>query len=233
MPLPMYLAMTTAEIARCNQLPPKLSYMACHYSPYNRGLSNLPDTLPPGAMLIVNDSNPVHEHDPSLIVSQLQQLCESLQIGSILLDFQRPGEEITAAVVSAIVNAIDCPVGVSACYAESENCPVLLPPPQSYQSLHSCISPWKGREIWLEVAPVCNRLRITETGCDITEDLPRSAPLPHYDSNLLCRYGAEVTTDSIIFTLNRDKSVLPEFLEEAYRLGITQAIGLYQELADL
>ena len=233
MPLPMYLAMTTAEIARCNQLPPKLSYMACHYSPYTQGLSNLPDTLPGGAMLIVNDSNPVCDHEPDLIVSQLQQLCERLHIGSVLLDFQRPGEAKTAAVVSAIADALDCPVGVSACYADEESCAVFLPPPPAYQSLQAHLAPWQGREVWVEIAPVCNRLCITETACRITEQLHCTVPLPHYDSCLHCHYGAEVGSDSITFTLNRDKSDLPEFLEEAYRLGVTQAIGLYQELADL
>ena len=42
-----FLAMTAAEIRGTETLPPKTAWMACHFSPYSTGLSNLPKDLPP------------------------------------------------------------------------------------------------------------------------------------------------------------------------------------------
>ena len=47
-----FLAMTAAEIQGTETLPPKTAWMACHFSPYSTGLSNLPKALPPGLSLI-------------------------------------------------------------------------------------------------------------------------------------------------------------------------------------
>ena len=46
-----FLAMTAAEIRGTETLPPKTAWMACHFSPYSTGLSNLPKALPPGSMI--------------------------------------------------------------------------------------------------------------------------------------------------------------------------------------
>ena len=47
-----FLAMTAAEIEHSTPLPPNVAWMACHFSPYGAGLSNLPKNLPAGSLLI-------------------------------------------------------------------------------------------------------------------------------------------------------------------------------------
>ena len=42
-----FLAMTAAEFRKKEDLPDKIAWMACHFSPYGLGLSNLPQRLPP------------------------------------------------------------------------------------------------------------------------------------------------------------------------------------------
>ena len=55
MALPLYLAQTALEMGG-NSLPGRLAYMACHFSPGGQGLSNVPELLPSGAILILDDS---------------------------------------------------------------------------------------------------------------------------------------------------------------------------------
>ena len=55
-----FLAMTAAEMQNSSQLPPKIAWMACHFSPYGLGLSNLPKELPSDSLLMVDDITPPH-----------------------------------------------------------------------------------------------------------------------------------------------------------------------------
>ena len=59
-----FLAMTGAEMRNNSVLPDKIAWMACHFSPYGTGLSNLPKNLPAGSLLMVDDITPPHGHDP-------------------------------------------------------------------------------------------------------------------------------------------------------------------------
>ena len=88
MALPLYLALTAAEFQNCSSLPEHAAWMACHYSPYGLGLSNIPKDLPQGSMLILNDRTPPCRHDPELIARQLGEIAERFQCGGVLLDFQ-------------------------------------------------------------------------------------------------------------------------------------------------
>ena len=108
-----YLAMTAAEIEHSTPLPPNVAWMACHFSPYTRGLSNRPKELPPGAMLILNDITPIHGHEANLVASQLLELVESLGSIGVLLDFQRAGYPDAADLAKVLVGALPCPVAVS------------------------------------------------------------------------------------------------------------------------
>ena len=71
MPIAHYLAMTAAEMAGNSVLPDRMAWMACHFSPSGVGLSNLPHWLPPGSLLILDDSTPIHDHDPQRVASEL------------------------------------------------------------------------------------------------------------------------------------------------------------------
>ena len=102
MALPLYLALTMAEFHNCSRLPEHAAWMACHYSPYGLGLSNLPRELPERGMLILNDRTPAQGHDPERILRQLTELAEILHYKYILLDFQRPDSPENAAVAKAI-----------------------------------------------------------------------------------------------------------------------------------
>ena len=48
------LAMTAAELGAA-PLPSHPAWMACHFSPYSTGLTNLPPKLPQDSLLILND----------------------------------------------------------------------------------------------------------------------------------------------------------------------------------
>ena len=129
MPLPLYLALTAPELSATEELPKHLAYMACHFSPYGSGLSNFPQNLPEGSMLILNDSTPTGGHDPQLIGKQLAEGSQQLGCSHILLDLQRPVDELTYRIADAIVSAVSCPVAVSEGYAPQLNCPVFLSAP--------------------------------------------------------------------------------------------------------
>lgn len=231
MALPLYLAMTAAEISRAQAMPGKIAYMACHFSPYSTGLSAFPDSLPADSMLILNDRTPVQGHDPNLIAHQLLQATEDLGASCVLLDFQRPGNPQTAAAVQAILHTLPCPVGVSEQYAEGLDCAVFLPPPPLDCSLEAHFSGWKGRQIWLEAALDCACITLTETGSSYIPLFPPETPEPsHPEQRLHCRYQLTLTDRSARFTLFRTREDLTALLEEAAQLGVTQAVGLYQEL---
>lgn len=201
---PPYLAMTAAEILSCNELPPRVAWMACHFSPYGRGLSNLPKELPPGSMLILNDRIEPQGIDPQLVVQQLLQAVQALECGSVLLEFQRPGNELTKAVAEAVCTALPCPLAVSDAYARDLGCAVFLPPPPLREDVAAYFSPWGGREVWLEVYEQWETLAIQKQCVELVTQPPVTAvDLPHYDAPCNCRYGMEVTEDRAIFTLHR------------------------------
>jgi hypothetical protein len=94
MVLPRYLAQTREEFAVCPSLPEHPAWMACHFSPYGTGLSNLPEALPKGSLLILNDRTPVFGHDPLQVAAQLEESVVRLECSGILLDFSQSGKSI-------------------------------------------------------------------------------------------------------------------------------------------
>ena len=229
MALPLYLAMTGAEFCAADKLPSKTAWMACHFSPYGTGLSNLPGALPEGSMLILNDRTPIHGHDPRLVASQLKECAEKRKAACVLLDFQRLGCAGTSAIAEAVVNGLSCPVGVSEPYAGGLDCPVFLPPTPPDTPLSDYLSPWRGREVWLEAALTCDTITITPDGASRASAFPPPS-LPHLDPTLHCRYAITLGDGAAQFTLCRTADTLPGLLEEAESLGVTQAVGLFQEL---
>ena len=222
--------MTAAEFQKTSPLPEHAAWMACHYSPYGLGLSNCPRQLPEEAMLILNDRTPPQAHDPEVIARQLKELAESLHYKYILLDFQRPDLPENAAVVKAVLSAPPCPVGVSELYAREVSCPVFLPPVPHHVPLSEHLAPWQGREIWLEAALDRETITVTEKGAAVS---PPSGPFPDSgpeDGDLHCHYHIRTCSDRIDFTLWRTKDDLAALLEQAEGAGVTQAVGLWQEL---
>lgn len=228
MPIPFYLAMTGAEFFCADRLPDKLAWMACHYSCYGTGLSNLPPELPEGSLIIVNDRTPPCGHDAGLIAKQLLQLCEEVKPFGFLLDFQRLNYSENREVVQAVTEAIPCPVAVSELYAQDLTCPVFLPPHPTDMPLEDHLSPWRGREVWLEVASQTEVFSVTKQGCTVSSG--ENAPLPEpvfEEPSLFCRYHWEASDAEAVFTLQRSKDEIDALLQNAE--GINLAVGLYQQ----
>ncbi len=229
MAIPLYLAMTAAEFSTCTALPEKIAWMACHFSAYGTSVSNLPRTLPEGSLLILNDRTPVHGHDPHRIADALAQAAAELKCSGVLLDFQRPGCEETAKIAKAL-QALPCPVCVSECYAQALPCPVFLPPVPPHRPISEHLAPWAGREIWLEAALEGEELTLTESGCHISSPgVPIQNP-EHTDEALFCRYRIAVEERCARFFLYRSRDDLAALLDAAGKLGVSRAVGLWQEL---
>ena len=94
----------------------------------------------------------------------------------------------------------------------------------------SRLARWRGREIWLDTTMEGLELVLTEEGAN-------STPLPHQtfpdcgldDGALHCHYRISQQENSAVFTLWRTRSDICAQLEEAEAIGVTAAVGLYQE----
>ena len=225
------LAMTAAEMRNISEIPPRIAWMACHFSPYGLGLSNLPKGLPPGSLLILDDCTPPGRHDPELVAEQLTQCAETLECCGILLDFQRPGNDETANLTACLIQtSFPCSVCISEIYSQNTTNPVFLPPCPHHRSLQEYIAPWHGREIWLDLAVDAETITLTESGATITPfplgEIPESGfPEP----KLHCHYSIETNSDSARFTLWRAREDLKALMQEAQSLGIQTFVSLFQE----
>lgn len=230
MNFPLYLAMTGQEIANSSALPQAPAYLGCCFSQSGSGLSGLPEELPKGWMLILDDRHPFQHHDPGRIAEELgafirEQACESL-----LLDFQRPDCQETAMLASCLTDTLPCPVAVSHYYGTDHPGPVFLPPIPPDCPVQTYLAPWRGKEIWLEAScsPLC--LNLTESGCTVEEDwaAPVESGLPY--PVLHCRYRVETLPQAARFYLWRTRKDLDALMLRAASLGVTRAVGLWQEL---
>lgn len=231
MPLPLYLALTAPELSAAGALPEHLAYMACHFSPYSAGLSNFPQALPTGSMLILNDSTPAFVHDPLLIGTQLAEAAEHLQCSCVLLDLQRPVNDLTFRIAEAVISAVSCPVAVSEGYAAQLKCPVFLSACPPGVPLKEHFKNWPARDIWLEVALGTTVITVERSGSRQAPANPCDpAHLPHRSQHLHCHYKTEIQPEQVCFTLQRTENDVQELLAEAETLGVSGAVGLYQEL---
>lgn len=219
-----YLAMTGAEMMGYTGRE-KTAWLACHFSPYSTGLSNLPQSLPPDSLVILDDSTPLSEHDPERIAAQLARL---EHIGGLLLDLQRPSPRYPA-LIDAITHTLLCPVAVTEPYAKEADCGVFLSPPLN-MPLAEAVKPWQDREIWLDVPFGIQTFTVTKDECRICPIAPpEDGQYLHREDALHCRYQIQTAADHIRFTLYRSPNDLNPILQQASSLGIKKAISLYQE----
>lgn len=229
MALPIYLAMTPWEMAH-RELPRHCGWMACHFSPYSPGLSNIPTHLPEGALLIVNDRIPPGGHDPDLIAHQLHATAEQLAPRGILMDFQRPYHEETARIAQAISH-LSWPTAITEAYAPQCDGAVFLSPVPLNRPLQQYIAPWGSRDIWLEISCAELTMTLTKEGCVCSvEEVCLKEPI-FSDEKLHCHYTTQVQQEQAVFALTRYPEDIQALLEEAERLGVCLAAGLYQELS--
>lgn len=233
MGLACYLAMTAAEFAGCSAFVEHMAWMSCHFSSSSQGLSNLPEHLPPKAMLIVDDSIPFDGHDASCIAKQLTEAVKRLDCAFVLLDLQRPQNEAVAALCLRLTRELPCPVIVSENYAKDLACPVLVSPPPLLTALSDHLAPWKNREVWLEAAPDRQVVMVTETGSARFPCTETELPTPWFlEERLFCRYHWVLEGRTARFTILRTKEDLFAMLKAAKDLGVKGAVGLYQELKE-
>lgn len=225
-----YLAMTASEFAKADPLPPHVAWMACHFSPYGTGLSNLPFCLPPDSLLILNDRIPIQGHDPERIGIQLKNTAAALGCSGILLDFQRPNCQETQILADHLVRTLPCPVCVSDLYAKDLDCPVFLPPCSHHVHLENHIEPWKDRDIWLDLARNAEMVTVTSCGSSTIPlplgELPEGS---HEAPTLHAHYFKECVGDSIHFTLWRTQEDLQALCQQAETLGIRNTVMLLSD----
>ncbi len=228
--MPLYFAMTGAEIASCTRLPSQVGWLACHFSSSGPGLSNLPKTLPPHSLLILDDSTPISDHKAEVITRQLQECIAALEVDAVILDFQRPKKPEVQDLANILLEELPCPVAVPPGYKNPNN-PIFLPPCPPNQLLKEYLTPFKGREIWLEAALDGLQLSISQKGC-CKESMcfADAQEFPHKDEKLHCHYCIRQTDDAVIFSLQRTWDNLQELLEEVGHFGVTRTVGLWQEL---
>ena len=230
MGLTRFMALTAGELSRCNRLNFPVAWMACHFSPYHTGLSNLPEQLPPGSLIMINDSAPPYNHDSHKIAQQLQRLQQDLQPKGFVLDFQRPDFPENKALAEHLVDTLPCPVAVSDLYAQGLSCPVFLSAPPLAVPLDRHIKPWEGQEVWLEAVLSQETLTLTKDGCSREETFLTPDPLPHFNQKLHCQYDFTLEQSQAIFILRRTEQELYDLLHCAENMGITTAISLYQQM---
>ncbi len=228
MAIARYLAMTADEFAAVGKIPPRVAWMACHFSPYSTSLANLPDNLPAGSLLILNDSTPPSFQSPKIIAKELEYVLKKWNCCGLLLDFQREDCAESLAIIKESLR-LKFPVCVSEIYAKDLDCPVFLPPLPLTIPLQEYIKPWKSREIWLDITRNCEKITVTEKENRI-DFLSSALDCPLADQQLHCHYKIEKTPNSFVFTLHRTNEDLNDLLCEAEELGIRTAVGLYQEL---
>lgn len=225
--------MTAGEFPAASTVDATPAWMAGHFSCYGTGLSNLPGSLPDGAMLIINDRTPPAGHDPAHICEQLSAFAGICRPGCVLLDFQRPGNPETAAIAKAVAAALPCPVSVSEAYVGELSCPVFLSAPPPDCPLGQWLQPWDGREIWLEAALEQLDIAVTGAGSQVTALPLTDVPEDCFPEKALhCRYRVQLEEQRAVFHLYRTKEDLSALLQQAQGLGVTRAVGLYQQLGD-
>lgn len=229
MAISRYLAMTDTEFSISQPASWTSAWMACHFSPYDTGLTNLPQKLPRGTLLILNDRIPPMHCDIGRIYVVLEQFIHTQGCSGLLLDFQRKDCSQLNKICQKLIG-LNCPVAVSLPYAKELSCPVFLPPVPILTTPADYLSCWKGREIWLEIS--LNSTRITlDMERSKTETVPCiNFPLPFRDENLLCHYKLALSETNCVFYLQRTRQDLDELLDKAGQFGVTTAVGLWQEL---
>ena len=208
MPIPVYYAVTTQELQSLQHYPEYLALID-----FYNGTKD--------AIVILTDRRPWH----------LQQVREIVrEQPKILLDFQHPDDPENHKLIAEL-ERLRLPYCATSIYAGKYDCAVLVPPVPLTSTLADHIAPWKGREIWLELALDGQRMTVTKDGCTeryVPHAQQRQAC--HTDEKLHCHYCIHTTENAAEFTLWRSKEDIAALLTEADSLGIRLAVGLWQEL---
>ena len=217
-----YLAMTAGEILENGAFPQRLALMVSR-----TGLGEIPGWIPSGGILLLTDAQPPQPDDFEL----LKRLAREGRFSMVILDFQVHDREENRVFAARAVSELDSPVCVTAEYARTLDCPVLLPPVPLDVPVEEYLAPWKGREIWLEAALDGMTVTVDEKGAH-AEVRMRGQPAEgeREEAQLCCHYSMTLG-ENAVFSLRRTEEDLRRLLEKAEAYGAAGAVGLYQELA--
>ena len=225
MALPIYLAMTPGEFQGCQTLPEHLGWMACHFSAYAQGLSNMPHSLPSQSLLFVDDQLPPQEHDKNRILQQLCGAAEQFDLRGIVFDFQRSYLPELAELLETVKTGLPCPYAVTPQYAV-ENAAIFLPPVPCHVVPQQYLEKWKGWPIWLELENLGATLTVTDQGCQVSEGADPEGRVLFHEPRLHCHYTVLAQPERAVFTLHRTREDTHGLLDA---LGVELAVGLYQQ----
>ena len=204
MVLPLYLAMSAVEMRPI----PRPAFLVLEDS-----------QIPPAGVLpVITDAFPPDR-------KTLLRLCQGRE--AVLLDFERP----PTAEVREMIRHLPCPIAAPPGYANES--PVFLPPAPLHVPMEEYLSPWKGREIWLEAALQRQVVTVTAKGSAVfppctNTDLDDG----FYSEKLCCRFTQNFSEKRAVFTFFDTPETLRIKLDRAAELGVTRAVGLYQELGE-
>ena len=204
MVLPLYLAMSAPEFRPI----PCPAFLVLEDS-----------QIPPAGVLpVITDAFPLDRQ-------RLLRLCQGRE--AVLLDFERPA----TAEVREMVRALPCPAAAPPGYADEG--PVFLPPAPLHVPMEEYLSPWKGREIWLEAALQTQTVTVTENGVTVSVRCTNHDLTDGFYSEILhCCFTQNFTENQAVFTLFDTPETLETKLTHAATLGVSRAIGLFQELGE-
>lgn len=156
MSIPLYLAMTAADFSTAQAMPPRIAWMAMHFSVSGPGLSSRPHRLPPGSLILLDDQTPWNGHSLEAVCQETTDVLLRTGAAGLLLDFERPPTEETACLAQCLIQCCQeagCPIGMPPDYLGSGGeAAVFLPPLPCHRTPEQALAPYHGREIWLEAA---------------------------------------------------------------------------------
>ena len=219
------LAMTVEEISAGSTPPWGYALMGCHFSGDGRQMVGLPEELPEGCGLILDDRNPIPQTTRKMI-----DAFAALKPAYLILDFQQQATK-NAKAFAMELTSLPCPVAMPAEYARGLNCPVFLPPVPPNIPIVEYLLPWNGHEIWLELALDAVEITLTlqSSGFDAFAHA-RSYSDSHTDSMLHCHYKISKQPDALQFYCYRSREDVEAMLSSSLPGNLTHAVGLFREL---
>lgn len=220
-----YLAMTAREMEQTPEKPKDIAYIGCFFIPQAPWIGGIPTHLPLDSLLILDDRTAPCPEALDAIPAFLSPILQQLAPAGFVLDFQHPNLSVQQELSESLIKSLPCPVIVSDLYARSLSCPVFVSAPSPHLSLSEYLSPWKGREIWLEEACDEVMLTLTDEGCSLSH--PRKLPEGSWFSQDSIRYLSRIFPHKAEFYITRGEEQLEIYRSQAKSLGVQSTIGLF------
>ena len=152
-----------------------------------------------------------------LNIRRVEQLCK------VMSDIKNAGHEVI--LVSS--GAIGMGVGKLGLRCRPKD----IPTKQAAAAVGQCELMYTYDRLFSQYSHVVAQILLTAEG-STTAPLPfsESTEEGYREENLHCRYRLQLSEDSARFTLRRTQEDLDALLEAAEPLGVTTAVGLWQEL---